>query len=133
MDDDSDPVGNDDWLRDLPLRSEEIGFTPDQMVACQACRRANAPNRSACMYCGAGLAGVAAEKKLDIRRLENWENGFNVIVTNANPADPDSASDDLASLIAVEASTLKPILTSGTSLPIARVESEKQAAFISER
>src|SRR5688500_20322167 len=111
MDDDSDPVGNDDWLRDLPLRSEEIGFTPDQMVACQACRRANAPNRSACMYCGAGLAGVAAEKKIDIRRLENWEDGINAIVTNPNPADPDSASEELASLTAAAASTLNPTIT----------------------
>ncbi len=133
MDDHSDPVGSDDWLRDLPLRSEEIGFSPDEMIACTTCRRANAPNRTTCMYCGAGFAAGKIQEKTDIRKLEIWEKGFNVVITNANTADADTAAFSLASLTSIEPSTLKPILTSGTSLPVARVETEEQAALISEK
>ena len=37
--------------RDVKLKS----FTPDELLTCDVCSRANAPTRAACMYCGAPL------------------------------------------------------------------------------
>jgi hypothetical protein len=34
-------------------------FAAREMVACEACARANPPNRSQCLYCGSGLPGVS--------------------------------------------------------------------------
>ena len=134
MDDNSDPNSSDDWLRNLPLRSEKIGFAPDEMVVCRRCTKANAPNRPTCLYCGAELAGVSAGKKLDLRKLEIWENGFNVVVTDSTSlADADHAAMSLNSLLGVEPAILKPILNSRTPIPVARVESEEHAAFLSEK
>jgi hypothetical protein len=133
MDDHSDSTIKDDWLRDLPLRSEEIGFSADQMVACVKCGKANGPNRAACLYCGVDLVGVSVEKKRDVRQLESWESGSNLVVTNARAADIDGASVSLASLLGIEPACIKAILRSRTPVPIARVESDDVASYLAEK
>jgi hypothetical protein len=71
--------------------------------------------------------------KFDIREPEGWENGFNVVVADAREADVDRAAMLLASLLREERENAKIILTSGKTLPLARVESEEQASGITER
>src|SRR5574338_506631 len=72
----------DEFLKELPVQTEEIGYQPDEMLACQKCSRANPPTRVKCMYCGAALE-ISAEQadkiKPSLRKLENWEKGFNMI------------------------------------------------------
>lgn len=133
MDEKPDTISDLDRLRNLPIRSEEIGFSPEEMIACAKCAKPNAPNRSACLYCGAEFHGVA-RSKLDSRELESWENGFNVVITAAAAANVnlDAAAEKLAALLTVDAEMVSPILRSGKALPIARVESKEQAALISE-
>ncbi len=133
MDEKPDTISDLDRLRNLPIRSEEIGFSPEEMSACTKCGKPNAPNRSACLYCGAEFHRVAG-LKLDRRELESWENGFNVVITAAAAANVnlDAAAEKLAALLTVDAEMVSPILRSGKALPIARVESEEQAALISE-
>lgn len=127
---DSDQNNEPEWLRNLPLRSEEIGFSQGQMVACKRCGKANPPNREVCLYCGIGLGGRNA--KLDIRKLETWENGFNVVV-DASDADIDRAAGSLASMLGMERDALKSILTAGKKIPLSRVGSESQALGVSEK
>src|SRR5688572_19041188 len=116
-----------DRLRNMPIRSEEIGYSPEEMLSCPKCAKPNAPNRAVCLYCGAPLV-EGATAKLEHRELESWENGFNVVVTApGGAADADRASRKLAGVLGVEPETLVPILRSGTPLPIARVESEEHA------
>src|ERR1041384_881090 len=58
-------------------------FAPDQLVACPACLRANAPTRQRCLYCGATLpatTGAANLRRPAQRKLEEWEQGFNVVL-----------------------------------------------------
>ena len=121
MSDNSPP----DWLRNMPTRSEEIGFSPDQLKNCAACGKPNAPDRVACLYCGAAFAGV--DPKLELREVESWENGFNVIAISAS----DSVDAKKAgSILGIEVEALTAILGSRVPLPIARVESEELATNV---
>src|SRR5438552_1591983 len=38
-------ANSEDFLKDLPVQAEEIGYKPDEMLACRKCSRANAPKR----------------------------------------------------------------------------------------
>jgi hypothetical protein len=124
--------GDQDWLRDLPVRSEEIGFSSDELIACKKCGRPSPPNRTSCLYCGEEFDGAAAERKLDIRQLEDWEKGFNVVVTSADKELGDQTAANLASLLGLDIAMLMEVLGSRESLPIGRVETEEQAAMISQ-
>jgi hypothetical protein len=131
---DTDDTNSDlERLRELPIRSEEIGFAQEAMVACEKCGRSNAPNRDICMYCGAGLAGPGAEASHEIREPESWENGYNVVVLTSDTDNIEPAVRTIASLLATEIEALRAILASGKRLPIARVGSETQADVIVQR
>ena len=117
-----------DWLRDLPTRSEDVGYSPEELRQCEACGKPNAPNRSGCLYCGAEFIG--ASPRLQIREVESWENGYNVVLIHAGTGDKDHASGVLASTLGVERATLLQILRSGKPLPVARVESDTVATAV---
>ena len=129
---DSDQNPEPEWLRNLPLRSEDVGFSAEQLVACAACGKANAPNRPSCLYCGTSFEGVGITR-YDIREPESWENGFNVVVTDVSGANLDRAAVELASLLRTEPDVMISILTAGASLPVARVETENQASGLVEK
>ena len=132
MVDDPDNNPGPDWLRNLPVRSEEIGFSPDQMIACEGCGKSNPPNRAVCLYCAAELSGVGIAKS-QIGVPDDWENGFNVVVVEADGAEIDRASVYVSSLFGTKRETVAEILTVGKALPLCRVETENQAGLISER
>ncbi|MEO6333727.1 MAG: hypothetical protein ABIO91_01970 [Pyrinomonadaceae bacterium] len=117
--------------RTLHPDSPQIGFSREEMVACGACGKANAPTRPSCLYCGEGLehSGIT---RFDIRQPESWESGFNVVMLDASGADTNRAAVQLASLLGVDRDVLLSILTAGKALPLARVESESQAAGVSQ-
>jgi hypothetical protein len=122
-----------DWLRNLPLRSEDIGFAADELVQCEQCGRPNAPNRSACMYCGAAIHNTQPAR-LDVREPEQWESGFNVVAVGANDdADVDSAARELGVALGIEPSLIGDMLQMKASIPLARVASEEHANTLSER
>ena len=82
---------------ELPLMDEDAGapvmprgFAPGEMVACEACVRANPPTRMNCLYCGAVLpVGEAGQdlRRPTLRALEAWEQGFNVVLVPKVGAD----------------------------------------------
>jgi hypothetical protein len=129
---------NDDTpnrLHDLLIRAEEIGFTPDEMIGCGKCAKPNPPTRTNCLYCGNGLdnrTASSAETALNVRELEGWENGFNVVIVESSKADTKSAAAGLARLLTAESETFEEILSSGKRVPIARMESETDALAVSE-
>lgn len=127
MDDDADANSDAVRMPDLSLRSEEIGYPPGEMLACDRCGKRNAPNRAACLYCGAPVKGAVAETKLDLRKLENWERGYNVVITNAGTADLVSDINVLSSLIEIGLEDLSRLLASPRAVPIARLASEHEA------
>jgi len=117
-----------DWLRSLPTRSEDVGYSPDELRTCEACGKPNAPNRPACLYCGAEFAGVSP--RIEIRYVEDWENGHNLILVATGAADPAHASRIIGSTLGIDAAALSSLLSSGKSLPLARLESEEIATTV---
>ena len=124
--------GDQNIEQKLDLRSNDLGFTPAELIECTRCSRANAPDRGTCLYCGAEFEGVGITK-FDIREPEGWENGFNVVVVDSADADLDRASSVLGSLLREERERLKAILTCGKAIPLARVESAEQASGLAEK
>jgi len=121
-----------EWIRNLPIRSEEIGFAPDELINCKKCGKPNGPNRAACIYCG-DVIDATKLTKLDARELESWENGFNVIVLRSASADIDRAIDTCATLLGEDRETWRSMFDAAHTVPIARLESNDQAALLSEK
>lgn len=72
----------DEWLKDLPVTAENIAFKPEEMIVCAKCARTNPPNRTKCFYCGGELEISDAQSRIlkpNLRKLELWEKGFNVV------------------------------------------------------
>ena len=120
-----------DWLRNLPTRSEDVGYSPDELRACESCGKPNAPNRAACLYCGAEFPG--ASPRLEIRDVESWENGYNVVLVGTGDADTDHAAGVLSSMLGVEMAVLRSLLSSEKPVPLARVESEEVVTAVARR
>lgn len=122
------------WLKDLPIRSEEIGFTPEQMIACSKCSKANPPNRFKCLYCGTTLE-ISAEKvadvNLNLRPLEKWERGFNVIVIPGG--DDEGIAETLFRIAGLNEEAFADLVKAGRPFPVARVESEREAEIVRDK
>lgn len=113
-------------------QTENLAFDPAAMVPCDGCGRMNPPNRLKCFYCASDLAIAvkdAASIKPALRKLELWERGFNLIVRQKT-AQPDVIG--IARFLSMEAEDLAAILDTGIAIPVARVESEKEALIVQE-
>ncbi len=120
----------DNWLKDLPLQSENIGFRAEEMIQCQRCIRTNPPTRRKCFYCGAELEISETQNqflKPNVRTLEDWEKAFNLIVKPTAADFDETQISEIAKGLKIEKELLRKIIESGKSLPVARVESEKEA------
>lgn len=126
----------EDFLKDLPLQSEEIGFKPDEMIACGNCARTNPPNRVKCLYCGAQLelSAAQADKIAPVlRRLEGWENGFNLIyLTNGETVNAETSAQ-IAKLVGLEKENLQNIFDARKNLPVVRTEFLQEAEILQKR
>lgn len=119
-----------------PPPSEVRRFSPEEMVACVKCRRANAPTRMACIYCGERLPVTEATETLrrpTLRPLEEWEQGVNVVLAPRGAAPGEEALPEASALLRVEAGLLAEIVREGEALPVARAASDEEAALIVER
>jgi hypothetical protein len=112
-------------------------FAPEQLVACEECLRANAPTRPTCLYCGAALPRTkqgAASWRPTLKKLEEWEQGFNVVtLPRAAGALTSDAAEEAASLLCLDAGGLKEIVLAGRAMPLARAASADEAWLIVER
>lgn len=112
-------------------------FAHEQMVACEVCLRANAPTRLGCLYCGAKLPATrqsAALRRPVLKKLEEWEQGFNVVAVARGANVPASEElEEAASLIRLDAGRLAEILGSGLALPLARTSTAEEAELVVER
>ena len=117
---------------DPRIQTEDIAFKPDEMQPCTACKRLNPPTRLRCLYCGAEVE-VKPENAVLIkpasRKLEPWERGFNVILREAITAEQANLTK-IASFLSTEPDDVRVILDAMAPLPLARVESEKEAEII---
>jgi len=112
-------------------------FAPEQMVACEECLRANPPTRMACLYCGRQLPRTpqaAALRRPTLKKLEEWEQGFNVVtLARAAGAPTSEAAEEAASLLRLDVGGLKEVFTAGRAMPLARASSADEAWLVVER
>lgn len=134
MDKKPDRIHPDRWLGDLPNQSQNEGFKPEEMIGCPECDRRNPPNRLKCFYCNAELP-VTDEKflKPDLRKPEDWEKGFNVFLQPKNSAGDEIDLLPIAKFLNFDIEDLQKILDAKKTLPLVRVESEREAEIISRR
>jgi len=125
------------FLGDEPLSpSEPLGFTPDQMVRCEECLRANPPTRLSCLYCAATLP--VNENTTDLIKpllspVENWAQGFNNIFL-PQAIEPDSETlSQAARLLKVDTNELSRVMGFGTPLPLARTATFDEASLVTRR
>lgn len=120
-----------------PAYEETRGFAPDEMVACARCSRHSAPTRTSCLYCGAPLPITEASAPLrrpELRPLESWERGLNVILLPEPKGEVTRETiAEAAVLLKTEAGRLREIVVSRRALPVARAASDEEAALIENR
>lgn len=127
----------------MTLEDESAGlhavraFTPGELVACERCSRANPPTRMNCLYCGAAMPRTAESAALlrpTLRKLEEWEQGHNVVIVPRAwwAAAPDKLAE-AASLLKLEVSYLGQCIATRRALPVARTGSAEEAELILER
>lgn len=134
-------TSDDDVLldEDNPARSQQEarGFTPEQMVRCEECLRANPPTRSSCLYCAAALPVTeqsAALLKPTLKPLEQWEKGFNSIFIPSRAAKLEAGCcGEAASLLHLPVEEVRRIVESAECLPVARAGSAVEASLIERR
>jgi len=115
----------------LRIRSEELGFDRADMIECPNCGRSSPPNRFTCIYCSHSIdvpAEFANRIKPNLRALEAWEKGFNVVVIEKPSDNVDVAA--AADLLSADPIEVRSIFDAGFPLPIARVETEKDALAV---
>ena len=131
--DDAEMLGGLDALGESGPRP----FAPEQMVACAECLRANAPTRMMCLYCGAALPQTeqsVALRRPTLKRLEEWEQGFNVVtLPRAAGALTSDAAEEAAALLRLDVGGLKEMVLAGRAMPLARVPSADEARLVVER
>lgn len=125
-----DEKKTDEWLKDLPVQTENIGFQSEEMIRCKQCERTNPPTKLNCFYCGAELEISEAQRQFvrpNLRKLESWEKGFNVIILPASPTFDKTKLTEIARILKTEREILQKIIEAGKPLPVARAESETEA------
>ena len=126
-------VAHEDLRAEAHTHETPRRFEPDELVACERCARANAPTRMNCLYCGALLPVTeqsAALRRPALRKMEEWERGFNVVLHPESSAAAPETIEEVASLLRLDAARFSEIIETGRPLPVARAASSEEAELI---
>lgn len=127
---------SDEWLKDLPLQIENPAFNPEEMIICAKCARTNPPTRLKCFYCDAELEISEAQSSFlrpNLRKLETWEKGFNLIYQNKTRDFDEAKLSEIAKILKLEKENLQKLFNERKPLPLARAEAEKEAEIVQKR
>ena len=116
--------------------SEPQGFSPDQMIRCEECLRANPPTRVSCLYCVAPLPLTEASARLRkpvLRPPEKHQLGYNNILLPQDQAISAEAVGEAATLLRLGEENFHEILSQSLPLPVARTASREEAELVSAR
>jgi hypothetical protein len=116
--------------------TEPQAFSPDRMVRCDECLRANPPTRVECLYCGRALPmneAIATLARPKLRPLEKWEQGFNTILIKAPEVGlSEEGMLQAAALLHLDAGDLKQIILAPRPLPLVRTAAQAEAVIIEQ-
>ncbi|MCM3871309.1 MAG: hypothetical protein ND895_11545 [Pyrinomonadaceae bacterium] len=125
------------FLDDEPLLpSEPQGFTPDLMVRCEECLRANPPTRLNCLYCGATLPvseKTAELLKPSLKPLDHRALGYNNIFLSQALEITSEGLNEAAGLLKLDPNNLSRLLSVPMPMPLARTDTLDEAELIGRR
>lgn len=132
----TEQIHPDQWLKDLPNEPEIQGFDSESMISCEKCGRKSPPTRLKCLYCGTELK-VSAEQtehlKPALRKLEDWEKGFNIIVLPEKNLGDSAKTGEIANLLHLEKDDIQKIFSVQIPLPLARAETQIEAEVLAKK
>ena len=119
------------------LPAEPEGFSPEQMIRCDECLRANPPTRVNCLYCSATLPLTESSAKLRkplLKQPGKHEPGFNCILALMKKFNfPTKSVEKAAHLLKLSKENLHSLVSAGAPLPLARTASREEAELVVER
>ena len=113
--------------------SQPVAFSPEDMIRCDECLRANPPTRPCCFYCGAALPVTDASSKLRKPTLltpDRSEPAYNTILV---AHDETQSISQVADLLKLSADAVTKLLATAQPLPIGRTASFEQSELLAER
>lgn len=105
-------------------------FDSNEMIACKTCGRTSPPNRTSCLYCGKPLELDQIQfdiARLNLREVENWESGFNLILPVGLKPVSVNEREKAAKILGFSAEFLAKIFEANEALPIVRLGSLQDA------
>jgi hypothetical protein len=123
------------FLDDGPLTpAEPQGFSPQEMVRCDVCLRANPPTRAICLYCAEVLpAGkrLADPRAINLKPLEDSVPGYNCILI---PDDVDKQearkSSEAAQVLKLDGAHFERIVSAHLPFPVTRTATREEAELV---
>ena len=116
--------------------SEPQRFSPDQMIRCEECLRANPPTRVSCLYCVAPLPLTESSLRLRkplLRQPEKHQAGYNNILLPQEQVISDQTIDEAAGLLKLSPENVRDVLSQHSPLPVARTASREEAELVTLR
>ena len=116
--------------------SEPQGFSPEQMIRCEECLRANPPTRVSCLYCVAPLPLTEASKSLRkpvLRPPDKHQLGYNNILLPVDRAVPEEVIAEASALLKLSPAKVQALMSESVPLPVARTASREEAELVCER
>jgi hypothetical protein len=116
-------LDNDQLMDNFEITNSTVGFGADEMVVCNKCERKIPPNRIECIYCGTKIdsAEIPLDSlKLNLKKPENFENGYNLIITKQEELQS-SKLKSVSGLFGLDSELLRKIFETNEPLPCARL------------
>ena len=116
--------------------SEPQGFSPEQMIRCEECLRANPPTRVSCLYCVAPLPMTEAAARLRkpvLRPPEKHQLGYNNILLPPDQVVAEDVINDAAKLLKLSPESVQGLMSQSVPMPVARTASREEAELVSAR
>lgn len=127
-------TNENDHIPGQQIQAIPIAFAVDELSACKKCGRDNAPNRTACIYCGAKLTirdEFLSRAKVAVNDLEADALGWNIVARCRDIASADALTE-LESL-GFPTADIRGLQDSATVVPIARFGSEQTGELAQKR
>jgi hypothetical protein len=127
---------NDDSSVNPSVQNEIAAFQSDEMILCKKCSRKSPPNRMQCFYCGEHFEISEVQSDLikpNLRKLEAWENGFNLIYLAKQREINETETRKISNLLNLEKDFLNKLFENGEFLPIIRLESLRDVEIVKEK
>lgn len=129
-------IETEQWLKDVATELEVKSFKPEEMISCPRCARTSPPTRLKCFYCGADLPITETQAQSispQLRKLESWEKGFNLILLPREKEIDDENFAVVKKATQLETEDLRKMLEAKTALPLARAESRTEIQIIQKK